>query len=94
MACEELNKLNPKTKHFELSFTDDMGTSRNYEVPLWRYLVEPKSLSGLDGSEYENKCILGFFKSNTNQDTDVIVGHEFFKEYYMMFDMSPHMQQR
>jgi hypothetical protein len=43
----------------------------------------------MTGSEYDNVCILGLFKSNNNQADHIIVGTEFFKEYYVMFDMTP-----
>jgi hypothetical protein len=73
-------------RHFHISLKDDQGDEIDHPVPVWRFLIEPIQL----GKTEENICYFGFFKSNNNQASNLIVGTEFFKEYYMMFDGTPH----
>lgn len=88
-TCPSLIAMNPSSNSsFNVYLKDDQGNSVKYRVPIWRYLVEPVSL-GYTDPKYNNTCFLGFFKSNTNYAENIVIGYEFFKEYYVMYDMSP-----
>lgn len=67
---------------------NDQDEKIHYPVPIWRFLIDPDHL-GYDTEKYANTCFLGFFKSNTNYMENIVIGTEFMKEYYTMYDISP-----
>lgn len=92
-SCDTLRTMNPNTTSFDFVFTDDQGEIITYKMPAWRLLVDPKKIN-MNDEKYNGKCFFGVFKSNINQANTLIVGYEFFKEYYMMFDASPQQEYR
>jgi len=87
-SCQTLIDMN-KDKVFHLYFADDEGHDQRFTVPIWRYLIDPKAL-GYKKAMYDDKCMLGIFISNNNQQDHIIIGSEFFREHYVMYDMTPH----
>lgn len=55
-------------------------------------MIDPKKINKQD--DFTGKCFMGVFKSNNNQPNNIIMGYEFFKEYYVMFDASPQQEYR
>jgi hypothetical protein len=72
---------------FAIVLMDDQNHNINYEIPIWRFLIDPRHLGYVD-EEYKDTCFLGFFKSNTNYMENIVIGQEFMKEYYTMYDVS------
>lgn len=50
-------------------------------------LIEPEQIN--KQADFASMCFFGVFKSNNNQPNTIIMGYEFFHEYYVMFDASP-----
>lgn len=72
---------------FSMLMKNQSGDNVVHKIPTWRFLIDPVQLN--KQNEFPGKCFMGVFKSNNNQPNDIIMGYEFFHEYYVMFDASP-----
>lgn len=87
-TCSSIKeKLDNYTDFINFNLKDEDGKMQTLNVPLWGYLIDFGELKTGDAKN-NNSCALGMFKSNTNDAGNIIVGYQFLKEYYAVFDAS------
>lgn len=87
MTCTDIkSKLNNETDKIYINLKDQTDKTISLHLPLWGYLIDGPEL--YDDESVKNACFLAMFKSNSNNDGNVVVGYQFMKEYYTMFDAS------
>jgi hypothetical protein len=61
------------------------GAIVEHHVPFFHYLLEG---SEFKNSVSENTCVLALFRSNTNYQENLVVGYNFMKQFYVIYDGS------
>jgi hypothetical protein len=55
-------------------------------MPIFHYFLDTSEIDSRP--EYKDTCTLGIFKSNNNYQNDLVVGYNFMKQFYVVYDGS------